>query len=62
LKNKVFKKKVISLSNELDDMKNKNKILEKQINSLNDNNLLLEKEIIKSQSFIEKMMWKHHHK
>jgi hypothetical protein len=59
LKNKVFKKKVTSLSNELDDFKSKNKILEKQIISLNDKNLSLEKEIIKlkieSQSFIEKM-------
>jgi hypothetical protein len=59
LKNKVFKKKVTSLSNELDDFKNKNEILEKQIISLNDKNLSLEKEIIKlkieSQSFIEKM-------
>jgi hypothetical protein len=54
-KNKVFKKKVTSLSNELDDLKNKNEILEKQINSLNNKNLFLEKEIIKSQSFIEKM-------
>jgi hypothetical protein len=59
LKNKVFKKKVTSLSNELDDFKSKNEILEKQIISLNDKNLSLEKEIIKlkieSQSFIEKM-------
>jgi hypothetical protein len=59
LKNKGFKKKVTSLSNELDDFKSKNKILEKQIISLNDKNLSLEKEIIKlkieSQSFIEKM-------
>jgi hypothetical protein len=59
LKNKVFKKKVTSLSNELDDFKSKNEILEKQIISLNDKNLFLEKEIIKlkieSQSFIEKM-------
>jgi hypothetical protein len=58
-KNKVFKKKVTSLSNELDDLKNKNEILEKQINSLNDKNLSLEKEInkleIESQSFVEKM-------
>jgi hypothetical protein len=58
-KNKVFKKKVTSLSNELDDFKSKNEILEKQIISLNDKNLSLEKEIIKlkieSQSFIEKM-------
>jgi hypothetical protein len=59
LKNKVFKKKVTSLSNELDDFKSKNEILEKQIISLNDKNLSLEKEIIKlkieSQNFIEKM-------
>jgi hypothetical protein len=59
LKNKVFKKKVTSLSNELDDFKSKNEILEKQIISLNNKNLSLEKEIIKlkieSQSFIEKM-------
>jgi hypothetical protein len=59
LKNKVFKKKVTSLSNELDDFKSKNEILEKQIISLNDKNLSLEKEIIKlkieSQSFIEKI-------
>jgi hypothetical protein len=59
LKNKVFKKKVTSLSNELNDFKSKNEILEKQIISLNDKNLSLEKEIIKlkieSQSFIEKM-------
>jgi hypothetical protein len=59
LKNKVFKKKVTSLSNELNDLKNKNEILEKQINSLNDKNLFLEEEIIKlevkSQNFIEKM-------
>jgi hypothetical protein len=59
LKNKIFKKKVTSLSNELDDFKSKNEILEKQIISLNDKNLSLEKEIIKlkieSQSFIEKM-------
>jgi hypothetical protein len=59
LKNKFFKKKVTSLSNELDDFKSKNEILEKQIISLNDKNLSLEKEIIKlkieSQSFIEKM-------
>jgi hypothetical protein len=59
LKNKVFKKKITSLSNELDDFKSKNEILEKQIISLNDKNLSLEKEIIKlkieSQSFIEKM-------
>jgi hypothetical protein len=59
LKNKVFKKKVTSLSNELDDFKSKNEILEKQIISLNDKNLSLEKEIIKlkieSQIFIEKM-------
>jgi hypothetical protein len=59
LKNKVFKKKVTSLSNELNDLKNKNEILEKQINSLNDKNLVLEEEIvklkIKPQSFIEKM-------
>jgi hypothetical protein len=59
LKNKVFKKKVTSLSNELNDLKNKNEILEKQINSLNDKNLFLEEEIIelevKSQNFTEKM-------
>jgi cell division protein FtsB len=59
LKNKVFKKKVTSLSNELNDLKNKNEILEKQINSLNDKNLFLEEEIIKlevkSQNFIEKV-------
>jgi cell division protein FtsB len=59
LKNKVFKKKVTSLSNELNDLKNKNEILEKQINSLNDKNLFLEEEIvklkIKPQSFSEKM-------
>jgi hypothetical protein len=59
LKNKVFKKKVTSLSNELNDLKNKNEILEKQINSLNDKNLFLEEEIvklkIKPQNFIEKM-------
>jgi hypothetical protein len=59
LKNKVFKKKVTSLSNELDDFKRKNEILEKQIISLNDKNLSLENEIIKlkieSQNFIEKM-------
>jgi chromosome segregation ATPase len=59
LKNKVFKKKVTSLSNELNDLKNKNEILEKQINSLNDKNLSLEEEIvkfkIKPQNFIEKM-------
>jgi hypothetical protein len=59
LKNKTFKKKVTSLSNELNDLKNKNEILEKQINSLNDKNLFLEEEIIKlevkSQNFIEKM-------
>jgi hypothetical protein len=58
-KNKVFKKKVTSLSNELDDFKSKNEILEKQIISLNDKNLSLEKEIVKlkieSQNFIEKM-------
>jgi hypothetical protein len=58
-KNKIFKKKVTSLSNELDDFKSKNEILERQIISLNDKNLSLEKEIIKlkieSQSFIEKM-------
>jgi phosphoketolase len=40
-------------------LKNKNEILEKQINSLNDKNLFLEEEIIKlevkSQNFIEKM-------
>ena len=58
-KNKVFKKKVTSLSNELDDLKNNNEIPEKQFNSLNDKNLSLEKEIIKleieSQSFVEKM-------
>ena len=46
-KNKVFKKKVTSLSNELDDLKSKNEILEKQIISLNDKKLSLEKEIIK---------------
>jgi hypothetical protein len=59
LKNKVFKKKVISLSNELNDLKSKNEILEKQINSLNDKNLFLAEEIIKleveSQNCIEKM-------
>jgi hypothetical protein len=59
LKNKAFKKKVTSLSNELNDLKNKNEILEKQINSLNDKNLFLEEEIIKlevkSQNFIKKM-------
>jgi hypothetical protein len=59
LKNKVFKKKVTSLSNELNDLKSKNEILEKQINSLNDKNLFLEEEIIKlevkSQNCIEKM-------
>jgi cell division protein FtsB len=59
LKNKAFKKKVTSLSNELNDLKKKNEILEKQINSLNDKNLFLEEEIIKlevkSQNFIEKM-------
>jgi hypothetical protein len=40
-------------------LKNKNEILEKQLNSLNDKNLSLEKEIIKleieSQSFVEKI-------
>jgi hypothetical protein len=40
-------------------LKNKNEILEKQFNSLNDKNLSLEKEIIKleieGQSFVEKM-------
>jgi chromosome segregation ATPase len=46
-KNKAFKKKVSSLSKELDDLKSKNEILEKQIISLNDKNLSLEKEIIK---------------
>ena len=59
LKNKVLKKKVTSLSNELNDLKNKNEILEKQINSLNDKNLFFEKEIIeleiKSQNSFEKM-------
>ena len=43
LKNKVLKKKVTSLSNELNDLKNKNEILEKQINSLNDKDMFLEK-------------------
>ena len=59
MKNKVLKKKVTSLSNELNDLKNKNEILEKQINSLNDKNMFLEKEIIeleiKSQNCLEKM-------
>jgi lipopolysaccharide export LptBFGC system permease protein LptF len=40
-------------------LKNKNEILEKQINSLNDKNLVLEEEIVKLktklQNFIEKM-------
>jgi hypothetical protein len=58
LKNKVLKKKVTSLSNELNDLINKNEILEKQINSLNDKNMFLEKEIIeveiKSQDSLEK--------
>ena len=58
LKNKVFKRKVTSLSNELDNLKSKNEILEKQLNSLNDKNLILEKEIIKleikSQGSLEK--------
>ena len=58
MKNKILKKKVTSLSNELNDLKNKNEILEKQINSLNDKNLFLEKEIIeleiKSQDSLEK--------
>ena len=59
MKDKVLKKKVIFLSNELNDLKNKNKVLEKQINSLNDKNMFLEKEIIeleiKSQNSLEKM-------
>jgi chromosome segregation ATPase len=55
LKNKVFKKKVTSLSNELDDFKNKNEILEKQIISLNDKNLSLEKEIIKLKVEVTKL-------
>jgi hypothetical protein len=59
LKNKVFKKKVTSLSNELNDLKSKNEILKKQINYLNDKNLFLEEEIIKLevklQNCIEKM-------
>jgi hypothetical protein len=59
LENKVLKKKVTSLSNELNDMKNKNDILEKQIYSLNNKNMFLEKEIIeleiKSQNSLEKM-------
>jgi hypothetical protein len=58
LKNKVFKRKITSISNELNDLKNKNENLEKQLNSLNDKNLFLEKEIIKlkikSQDSLEK--------
>ena len=57
-KNKVLKRKVTSLSNELNDLKNRNEILEKQINSLNDKNMFLEKETIeleiKSQDSLEK--------
>jgi hypothetical protein len=58
LKNRVLKKKVISLSNELNDLINKNENLDKQINSLNDKNMFLEKEIIqleiKSQDSLQK--------
>ena len=58
MKNKILKKKVTSLSNELNDLKNRNEILEKQINSLNDKNMFLEKETIeleiKSQDSLEK--------
>jgi predicted nucleic acid-binding Zn-ribbon protein len=58
LKNKVLKKKVKALSNELNDLINKNENLEKQINSLNNKNMFLEKEIIeleiKSQDSLQK--------
>ena len=42
-KNKVLKKKVTSLSNELDDLKNKYETLKKHVNFFIDMNILFEK-------------------